>query len=142
MWLFGQRPTVTLVDPTNTYFECEAKTQPKARRGRLKEQRPDCGMAWNDGQTEIVAAELSSYGGNTWWRVNLETPLSPYGWYPWHATLWYGWNRQLKPGGTVEEFRVRAFDALGRSQPDDGSVHWNPSGYEWYGVDSVKVNLH
>ena len=100
------------------------------------------GVAWNDGRTEIVAAELSSDGGNTWWRVNLETPLSPYGWHPWHATLWYGWNRQLRPGGTVEEFRVRAFDALGRSQPDDGSVHWNPSGYEWYGVDSVKVNLH
>ena len=100
------------------------------------------GVAWNDGRTELVAAELSSDGGNTWWRVNLEAPLGPYGWYPWHATLWYGWNRQLKPGGTIEEFRVRAFDALGRSQPDDGSVRWNPSGYEWYGVDSVKVNLH
>ena len=100
------------------------------------------GVAWNDGRTEIVAAELSSDGGNTWWRVNLEAPLGPYGWYPWHATLWYGWNRQLKPGGTIEEFRVRAFDALGRSQPDDGSVRWNPSGYEWHGVDSVKVNLH
>ena len=100
------------------------------------------GVAWNDGRTEIVAAELSCDGGNTWRRVNLEAPISPYGWHPWHATLWYGSNRNLKPGGTIEEFRVRAFDAYGRSQPDDGSVHWNPSGYEWYGVDSVKVNLH
>ena len=99
------------------------------------------GVAWNDGRTEIVAIELSLDGGHTWRRVNIEAPLSPYGWYPWHVTLWYGWNRSLNRGGTVAEFRVRAFDALGRSQPDDGSVHWNPSGYEWFGVDSVKISL-
>ena len=40
--LFGQQPTVTLVDLTNTYFEGEAKRQPKARRGRSKEKRNDC----------------------------------------------------------------------------------------------------
>ncbi len=99
------------------------------------------GVAWNDGRTEIVAIELSLDGGRTWRRVNIEAPLSPYGWYPWHVTFWYGWNRQLTRDGTVAEFRVRAFDALGRSQPDDGSVHWNPSGYEWFGVDSVKISL-
>ena len=42
MGLFGQQPTVTLVDLTNTYFEGEAKAQPKARRGRSKEKRSDC----------------------------------------------------------------------------------------------------
>ncbi len=42
MGLFGQQPTVTLVDLTNTYFEGEAKLQPKARRGRSKEKRNDC----------------------------------------------------------------------------------------------------
>ncbi len=42
MGLFGQQPTVTLVDLTNTYFEGEAKAQPKAQRGRSKEQRSDC----------------------------------------------------------------------------------------------------
>ena len=36
--LFGQQPTVTLVDLTNTYFEGEAKAQ----RGHSKEQRNDC----------------------------------------------------------------------------------------------------
>ena len=99
------------------------------------------GVAWNDGRTEIVAVELSLDGGRTWRRVKIEEPLSPYGWYPWHVTLWYGWNRHLNQDRTSAEFRVRAFDALGRSQPDDGSVHWNPSGYEWFGVDSVTVSL-
>ena len=42
MGLFGQQPTVTLVDLTNTYFEGAAKAQPKAQRGRSKEQRSDC----------------------------------------------------------------------------------------------------
>ena len=42
MGLFGQQPTVTLVDLTNTYFEGAAKAQPKAHRGRSKEQRSDC----------------------------------------------------------------------------------------------------
>ena len=99
------------------------------------------GVAWNDGRTEIVAAELSLDAGATWRRVNLEAPPSPYGWYPWHVTLWYGWNRHLNRNGTAAEFRVRAFDSFGGSQPDDGSVHWNPSGYEWFGVDSVKISL-
>ncbi len=40
--LFGQQPTVTLVDLTNTYFEGEAKAQPKAQRGHSKEKRNDC----------------------------------------------------------------------------------------------------
>ena len=42
MGLFGQSVTVTLVDLTNTYFEGQAKAQPKARRGRSKEKRSDC----------------------------------------------------------------------------------------------------
>lgn len=42
MGLFQRQPAVTLVDLTNTYFEGEAKAQPKARRGRSKEKRNDC----------------------------------------------------------------------------------------------------
>ena len=100
------------------------------------------GVSWNDGRTEIVAVEISLDRGNTWQRVNVEAPLSPYGWHPWNVTFWYGWKRYLEGGGTAMEFRVRAFDALGRSQPDNGAVHWNPSGYEWFGVDRVKISLH
>lgn len=40
--LFGLEETVTLYDLTNTYFEGEAATNPKARHGRSKEKRTDC----------------------------------------------------------------------------------------------------
>lgn len=97
------------------------------------------GVAWNDGRTEIVAIELSLDGGRTWQRVDFDAPFGRYGWHPWKAVLWYGGNRNPSWRDPSTELRVRAFDAFGRSQPDDGSVHWNPSGYEWFGVDSVKV---
>ena len=42
MDLFDLRPTVTLYDLTNTFFEGEAGGQPKARRGHSKEKRTDC----------------------------------------------------------------------------------------------------
>ena len=41
MGLFDLRPTVTLYDLTNTYFEGEAGAMPKARRGHSKEKRGD-----------------------------------------------------------------------------------------------------
>ena len=114
---------------------------PESNERRLPGPIKVSGVAWNDGRTEIVAVELSVDGGNTWRRARIDAPLGPYGWYPWTMNFWYGWNRRLKQGGTAAEFRVRAFDAFGRSQPADGSVHWNPSGYEWFGVDSVNVLL-
>ena len=40
--LFDLTETVTLYDLSNTYFEGEAKGNPKARRGRSKEKRSDC----------------------------------------------------------------------------------------------------
>lgn len=40
--LFGLDRSVTLYDLTNTYFEGEAATNPKARHGHSKEQRSDC----------------------------------------------------------------------------------------------------
>jgi transposase len=40
--LFGLQETVTLYDLTNTYFEGEAAGNPKAKRGRSKENRTDC----------------------------------------------------------------------------------------------------
>ena len=42
MDLFDLRPTVTLYDLTNTFFEGEARLQPKARRGHSKDKRTDC----------------------------------------------------------------------------------------------------
>ena len=42
MDLFDLQPTVTLYDLTNTYFEGEARGQPKAQRGHSKDRRTDC----------------------------------------------------------------------------------------------------
>ena len=42
MDLFDLRPTVTLYDLTNTYYEGEANAQPLAQRGHSKEKRSDC----------------------------------------------------------------------------------------------------
>ncbi len=39
--LFDLRPAVTLYDLTNTYFEGDARRQPKARRGHSKDKRAD-----------------------------------------------------------------------------------------------------
>lgn len=40
--LFGFSTTITLYDLTNTYFEGEMATHPKAQRGHSKEKRSDC----------------------------------------------------------------------------------------------------
>ena len=40
MDLFDLHPTVTLYDLSNTYFEGEARLQPKARRGHSKDKPP------------------------------------------------------------------------------------------------------
>jgi transposase len=40
--LFSFSETITLYDLTNTFFEGEAKNNPKAQRGRSKEKRTDC----------------------------------------------------------------------------------------------------
>ena len=40
--LFDLCPTVTLYDLSNTYFEGEARRQPKALRGHSKDKRTDC----------------------------------------------------------------------------------------------------
>lgn len=42
MDLFDLHPTVTLYDLSNTYFEGEARLQPRARRGHSKDKRTDC----------------------------------------------------------------------------------------------------
>lgn len=89
------------------------------------------GVAWNDGACRIDAVELSLDDGQTWRRTRLERPASPYAWHVWSAVaaLPRGKHRAL----------VRAIDALGRSQPLDGAIGWNPSGYAWHGVHAITV---
>ena len=91
------------------------------------------GVAWNDGLVRLEAVELSLNGGKTWQGAQLEIPSSPFAWYPWTASI------QLSAG--QHEIWVRSIDALGRTQPLDGSIHWSPSGYEWNGVGKIKVTV-
>ena len=94
-------------------------------------RREISGTAWNDGRSEIVSVEMSIDQGASWQRAEVAKPTSRYAWRPWKASVEF-------PSGPVEIW-ARATDALGNTQPLDGSIYWNPSGYEWYGVDKVRV---
>lgn len=89
------------------------------------------GVAWNDGGTRIEAVEVSTDRGNSWRRAKLERPESPFAWHQWSLSI-------DMPKGS-QTILSRAVDALGRSQPLDGTIAWNPAGYAWNGVDSVTV---
>lgn len=91
------------------------------------------GVAWNDGTAKIVSVDVSIDGGAHWQQAKLESPASPYAWYQWSTVL------ALKSG--PQHILSRAVDALGRSQPLDGSIGWNPAGYAWNGVDTVSVDV-
>ena len=91
------------------------------------------GVAFNDGAAKIEMVELSLDDGHTWQRADTETPKSPYAWYPWSATL------TLKKG--KQRLLARAVDALGRTQPLDGAIGWNPAGYGWNGVHRVDFQV-
>jgi sulfite oxidase len=91
------------------------------------------GVAWNDGQAKIVAVEISTDGMKSWQRAELTSPTDPYAWYTWKTTA------KLSAG--KQTIYSRAHDALGRSQPLDGAIHWNSPGYAWNGVGEVEVEV-
>ncbi len=89
------------------------------------------GVAFNDGSTRIESVHLSTDLGQTWSRIRLDIPRSPFAWYRWSATVTLAAGKQ--------QLWARTVDAQGRTQPLDGSIHWNPSGYEWNGVEKIAV---
>jgi DMSO/TMAO reductase YedYZ molybdopterin-dependent catalytic subunit len=89
------------------------------------------GVAYNDGSVRVASVLVSFDRGNHWLTATLEAPESPYAWYRWTA------QATLTPG--VHEIWSRAVDAAGRTQPLDGSIDWNPNGYEWAGVFKTEV---
>jgi DMSO/TMAO reductase YedYZ molybdopterin-dependent catalytic subunit len=91
------------------------------------------GVAFNDGQAAIEAVLISLDQGQTWKPAKLEHPQSRYAWTRFSTEV------ELSPG--KQAIWSRAVDALGRSQPLDGSVHWNPEGYEWNGVHKIEVEV-
>ncbi|HEX7449256.1 MAG TPA: sulfite oxidase [Pirellulales bacterium] len=89
------------------------------------------GVAFNDGEAKIDSVDVSIDGGGAWHRATLDAPDSPYAWYHWSLTL-------RLPSGP-QRIMARATDALGRTQPLDGAIGWNPAGYGWNGVQTVSV---
>jgi len=67
----------------------------------------------------------------TWHPADLQVPVSPFAWYRWTAKL------RLPTG--AQEIWALAIDELGRTQPRDGAVHWNPQGYAWNGMEKINV---
>jgi DMSO/TMAO reductase YedYZ molybdopterin-dependent catalytic subunit len=91
------------------------------------------GVAYNDGSAPLESVLLSFDRGHNWRPAEFQAPDSPYAWCQWSA------HATLKPG--VHEIWSRAIDALGRTQPLDGSIFWNPNGYEWTGVYKIEVTV-
>jgi len=92
------------------------------------------GVAYNDGSVRLESVLVSFDRGQNWQPAKFEIPDSPYAWYRWTT------QANLKPG--VHEIWSRAIDALGRTQPLEGSIFWNPNGYEWTGVFKVEVTVN
>src|SRR5205814_1174723 len=87
------------------------------------------GVAFNDGEARIDSVLISMNKGSTWQQTDLEQVESPYAWTRWQIVL----NLSTGPA----EIWSRAIDTRGRTQPLDGSIHWNPAGYEWNGVEKI-----
>jgi Mo-co oxidoreductase dimerisation domain len=75
------------------------------------------GVAYNDGSARLESVLVSFDRGHSWQPAEFRAPDSPYAWYQWTA------RANLKPG--VYEIWSRAIDALGRTQPLDGSIFWS-----------------
>jgi DMSO/TMAO reductase YedYZ molybdopterin-dependent catalytic subunit len=87
------------------------------------------GIAFNDGQAAIETVLISLDQGASWQPSQLEKPSTPYSWTRFRHDV------QLASG--AHSVWTRAIDVRGRSQPLDGSIDWNPRGYEWNGVEKI-----
>jgi sulfite oxidase len=91
------------------------------------------GVAFNDGDARLQSLLVSFDRGQSWRPADLQTPASPYAWYPWTI------EAKLEPG--TSEVWCRAVDAVGHRQPLNGTVYWNPNGYEWNGVHKIQLTV-
>ena len=89
------------------------------------------GVAWNDGSAALVAVELSKDQGSTWSSTRLAASSGPYAFREWSTTAQFGKGEHL--------LWIRAVDALGRIQPIDGGLFWNPGGYGWNAIEKIRV---
>lgn len=89
------------------------------------------GITWNDGAAKIDSVDVSIDRGKTWTAAELEKETSPYAFREWSLKITF-------PKGEHQVW-IKATDALGRSQPLDGGIFWNPGGYTWNGIDQVNI---
>lgn len=91
------------------------------------------GCAWNDGAALLERVDVSIDGGLTWLEADLDQSASPFAWRRWRIEL------QLSQG----EYTIlaRATDTAGRTQPMIADVKCNLDGYEYNGVDQVRVTV-
>ena len=94
-------------------------------------ERVIAGYAWNDGAAPLTQVLFSTDRGANWRRAELDLAKSPYAWSRWRA------RTTIAPGRN--EVWIAATDGLGRTQPLDGAIFWNPHGYEWNGVDRLTL---
>lgn len=88
------------------------------------------GAAWS-GEVPLAKVEVSTDGGRSWTAARLTSSNGRWAWQTWDFT----WN------ATPGSYRVmaRATDANGTSQPTE--QEWNPSGYLWNVIQTVKVDV-
>lgn len=88
------------------------------------------GAAWS-GEVPLAKVEVSTDGGRTWTIARLTSSNGKWGWQTWD----FAWN------ATPGSYRImaRATDANGYSQPTE--QEWNPSGYLWNVIQTVKVEV-
>ncbi len=88
------------------------------------------GAAWS-GDSPLQKVEVSLDGGRTWQVARFTSSNGRWAWQTWD----FSWN--AKPG--AYRLLSRATDASGYTQPLE--QEWNPSGYLWNVVHSIKVDV-
>jgi sulfite oxidase len=88
------------------------------------------GAAWS-GETPLAKVEVSVDGGKVWQVARLTSSNGVWGMQTWD----FSWN--ATPG--AHRISCRATDASGYTQPME--QEWNPSGYMWNVVHSVRVEV-
>jgi DMSO/TMAO reductase YedYZ molybdopterin-dependent catalytic subunit len=89
------------------------------------------GAAWTS-DAEITGVDISTDGGVTWSRAELESERARYAWRLWN----YIWKAS-EPGDYI--VMSRATDSRGRCQP--AVATWNPWGYLYHAIDQIKIHV-
>jgi DMSO/TMAO reductase YedYZ molybdopterin-dependent catalytic subunit len=89
------------------------------------------GAAWTS-DAEITGVDISTDGGVTWSRAELESERARYAWRLWN----YTWKAP-EPGDYI--VMSRATDSRGCRQP--AVATWNPGGYLYHAIDQIKIHV-